>query len=104
MPVLREWRALVRRELSREYLEYVKATGIPAYRGTPGNLWALAALRDLDAERSEIVTLSLWSSLEAIGAFAGDDLDRARYFPEDDRYLLTRPERVAHYSCDGTPC
>jgi len=33
----------------------------------------------------------------AIKAFAGDDVERARYFPEDDRYLLTRPETVQHY-------
>jgi len=24
--------------------------------------------------------------------------DRARYFPEDSKYLLTRPDRVMHYS------
>lgn len=28
--------------------------------------------------------------------------DRARYFPEDDRFLLTRPERVHHYRYRGS--
>lgn len=97
MPVLREWRAEIRRALRDEYVEYVKATGLASYRGTPGNLGAAIAVRDLDAERSEIVTLSWWTDAVAIRAFAGEDIGRARYYPEDDRYLLTRPEQVLHY-------
>jgi hypothetical protein len=29
--------------------------------------------------------------------FAGADIGRAHYYPEDDRYLLTRPETVQHF-------
>lgn len=97
MAVLREWRAEIRRALKDEYVRYVQATGLAAYLGTPGNLAASVAVRDLDSERSEIVTLSWWSDTEAIRAFAGADYGRARYFPEDDRFLLTRPEHVHHY-------
>jgi hypothetical protein len=43
------------------------------------------------------VTLSWWKDNQSIVAFAGNEIDRARYFPEDDRYLLTRPETVQHY-------
>ena len=99
--ILREWRAHVRRELRDEYVEYVRRTGLAAYRNAAGNLGATIAVRDLDEERSEIVTLSYWPSLEAIKAFAGDDIDQARYFPEDDRYLLTRPDKVTHYELFG---
>jgi heme-degrading monooxygenase HmoA len=97
MPVLREWRAEIRRALKDEYLEYVKATGLASYLRTPGNLGASVAVRDLDSVRSEIVTLSWWSDAEAIKAFAGADITRARYFPQDDRFLLRRPEHVQHY-------
>jgi heme-degrading monooxygenase HmoA len=97
MAVLREWRAEIRRALKDEYVQYVKATGLAAYLRTPGNLGASVAVRDLDSERSEIVTLSWWNGTEAIKAFAGADYGRARYFPEDDRFLLTRPEHVYHY-------
>lgn len=41
--------------------------------------------------------------MEAIKAFAGEDLRRARYFPEDDRYLLTRPDHVHHYQSGAVP-
>lgn len=97
MAILRVWRAEIRRALRQEYVEYVTATGIAAYRATRGNLGASIAVRNLDAERSEIVTLSWWTDAGAIRAFAGDDIQRARYFPQDERFLLTRPELVLHY-------
>jgi hypothetical protein len=97
MTILRIWRAEIRRALRAEYVAYVTATGLAAYRATPGNLGASIAVRDLDPERSEIVTLSWWTGIEALRAFAGSDFQLARYFPEDDRYLLTRPEQVLHY-------
>ena len=97
MAVLREWRAEVRRALKNEYVAYVKATGIVGYRKSPGNLGAVVAVRDIDAQRAEIVTLSWWEDEASIRAFAGDDISRARYYPEDDRFLLTRPETVQHY-------
>jgi len=97
MAMLREWRAEIKRALKDEYVQYVKATGLAAYLRTPGNLGASVAVRDLDSERSEIVTLSWWSDTEAIKAFAGADYGRSRYFPEDDRFLLTHPSMFHHY-------
>jgi len=94
---MREWRAEIRRDLTDEYRAYVTATGIAVYKQTPGNLGALVATRDIDAERAEIVTLSWWKDEASIKAFAGSEISRARYFPEDDRFLLTRPDTVQHY-------
>jgi heme-degrading monooxygenase HmoA len=97
MAILREWRAEVRRDLKEEYVRYVTATGIAGYRQAPGNLGAVLATRDIDAQRAEIVTLSWWADEASIRAFAGSDIHRSRYYPEDDRFLLTRPEVVQHY-------
>ncbi len=41
--------------------------------------------------------MSFWRSRDDIVAFAGDDVDVARYYPEDDRFLLTRPATVDHF-------
>jgi heme-degrading monooxygenase HmoA len=97
MSIMREWRAEVRRGLKDEYVAYVKATGIAGYRRAPGNLGAVVATRNIDAERAEIVTLSWWENEASIKAFAGSDINRSRYYPEDERFLLTRPETVQHY-------
>jgi heme-degrading monooxygenase HmoA len=101
MPILREWRAEIRRAQRDEYVEYIRTTGLADYRNTAGNLGALIAVNDIDQERTEVVTLSLWSSWDAIRAFAGEPPDRARYYPHDERYLLTRPDKVKHYEAFG---
>lgn len=103
MTILREWRAEIRRAQRDAYVAYVQSTGIPDYRNTPGNLGAVVAVRDLDETRCEIVTLSWWSSWDAIRAFAGETPERARYYPEDERFLLTHPETVLHYESIGDP-
>jgi hypothetical protein len=43
------------------------------------------------------VTLSFWDSLDAVRGFAGDDVERAVFYPEDDRFLVEREETVLHF-------
>ena len=53
--------------------------------------------RDLGNGRTEVVTLSFWESMDAVRGFAGDDLNRAVFYPEDDRFLVAREETVTHF-------
>ena len=46
---------------------------------------------------THFVLTTLWDSVDAIRSFAGDDYERARYYPEDDAYLLEREPLVTHY-------
>ena len=95
--IARTWRGWVRTEDRDVYVDYVEQTGMSEYRRTEGNRGAHMLTRDLGDGRTEIVTLSWWDSLDAVRAFAGDDPERARYYPEDDDYLLEREPRVTHY-------
>jgi hypothetical protein len=54
-------------------------------------------LRRDDGDRSEIITFSLWDSQNSIRAFAGEDIEQAVFYPEDDRFLLERDLSVRHY-------
>jgi heme-degrading monooxygenase HmoA len=54
-------------------------------------------MRAAHDDRAEFVFLSLWDSEDAVRAFAGDDLLRARYYPEDERYLLFLDPHVRHF-------
>jgi heme-degrading monooxygenase HmoA len=94
--IARMWRGAVRRDDADAYAEYIANTGMAAYRSTPGNQGAWMLRRD-DGDRSEIVTFSLWDSVDSIRAFAGDDIDQAVFYPEDDRFLVERDRRVRHY-------
>ena len=104
--VVRMWRGVIRTEDRDHYVDYVERTGIEEYRATPGNRDAWTLTRDLGDGLTEIVTVSRWNSMESIRGFAGDDLDRAVYYPEDDRFLVERDDTVRHYlqrGCSNGP-
>jgi heme-degrading monooxygenase HmoA len=91
------WSGVVRTADRDAYVDYVERTGMAEYRITPGNLDAWLLTRDLGDDRTEITTVSRWESFEAITRFAGADVERAVFYPEDDRFLLERDDRVRHY-------
>ena len=95
--IARMWRGRVRTEKAAEYVEIVERTGMAGYRRTPGNVGAQLLTRDLGDGRTELITISWWSSLDDIKAFAGEDIDVAKYYPEDDEYLVDRDATVAHF-------
>ena len=95
--IARVWRGWVRTEDRDAYVAYIQETGIAHYRRTPGNRGAHMLTRDLGDGRCEVVTLSFWDSLDAVRGFAGDDVGRAVFYPEDDRFLVDRETTVTHY-------
>jgi heme-degrading monooxygenase HmoA len=94
--IARIWRGAVRAEDAAAYVAYVQETGIDGYKDTPGNRGAWALSR-LEGDRAEIVTVSFWESRAAIEAFAGPDISRAVFYPQDDRYLIDRDLTAQHY-------
>ncbi|MDQ2660616.1 MAG: hypothetical protein M3Y52_01940 [Actinomycetota bacterium] len=82
-------------------MDYIEQTGMREYRKTPGNIDAWMLTRELSGAITEIVTVSRWRSLDAIKGFAGADIERAVFYPEDDRYLVERDTTVRHYSQAG---
>ena len=96
--ILRRWSGRIRTIDQEKYLEYVLETGAGDYQRTPGNLGFQILFRDLEDASTEVTTLSWWESMEAIRAFAGSEPELARYYPEDDQFLLDRPEHVEHHT------
>jgi heme-degrading monooxygenase HmoA len=54
-------------------------------------------LRRDRGELTEFVMFTLWESLDAVRAFAGEDYETAVFYPEDDRYLVERDLTSEHY-------
>ena len=94
--VVRTWRGATRAADADAYAEYIDETGIAALAGTPGNR-GVQMWQRVESDRAEFVVVSWWESREAIVAFAGDDIERAVFYPEDDRYLVEWGETVVHY-------
>ena len=99
--IARTWRGWVATEKAAAYAAYVTETGLAEYKTTPGNQGAQLLTRDLGDGRTEILMLSWWDSLDAVRAFAGDDPTVARFYPEDDEYLVDRETTVHHYTVEG---
>jgi heme-degrading monooxygenase HmoA len=101
--IARSWRGWTDADRAEAYLDYLNRTGVPGLRGTPGNRGVYVFHRSVEGDREEFVVLSLWDDVEAIRAFAGDDVEVARFYPEDDDFLIEREWTCAHYEVAVSP-
>jgi heme-degrading monooxygenase HmoA len=94
--IARIWHGATPEDKADEFLEYVKKTGVPGLSSTPGNLGVMVFRR---AEQGQVHFLltSFWESYDAIATFAGPQIEQARYYPEDEKYLLELEPTVTHY-------
>jgi heme-degrading monooxygenase HmoA len=93
--IARTWHGRVPAAKAEAYHAYLRRTGLADYQATPGNRGVLV-LRRTEGDVTHFVLITFWDSLDAIRRFAGDDYARARYYPEDDEYLLEREPMVTH--------
>lgn len=96
MMIARTWRGVTASGDADDYVDYLRRTGFAACRATPANLGVLV-LRRKSRDRAEFVFMSLWESPDAARRFAGDEPDRAVFFPEDQRFLVEKDEHVDHF-------
>lgn len=94
--IARIWHGATEGSKSENHLHYLKKTGVPDYKATEGNL-GVFVLRRFEDDRAHFLLISLWESPEAIKQFAGAHLEEARYYPEDENYLLELEPIVTHY-------
>jgi heme-degrading monooxygenase HmoA len=94
--IVRIWHGVTPASKADAYLDYLKATGLKEYRATEGNR-GVQFLRKISAGRAEFLTVSYWESYDAIRKFAGEDIEKPVYYPEDKEYLLEFEPEVVHY-------
>jgi antibiotic biosynthesis monooxygenase (ABM) superfamily enzyme len=97
--IARVWHGATRAEDADAYAAYIGKTAVESSRALPGNRGALV-LRRVDGDRAEFETILLFDSLDDIHAFAGDDIETAVFYPEDDAYLVDRDLVVRHFDVD----
>ena len=100
--IARTWHGAVPAEKADAYFEYLSRTGIPGLKVTAGNL-GVYVLRRIEGSQAHFFMISLWQSRKDIHAFAGDDIERARYYPEDAAFLLELEPHVTHYEVLAGP-
>jgi len=93
--ITRIWHGRTKVEHADEYLQYVIGTGVADYKSVQGNL-SVELWREIDGDVCHFWTVTKWDSLESIKAFAGEDFEKAKYYPEDSKYLLEFEPTVRH--------
>ncbi len=94
--IARIWHGRTKAEDFEEYSEFLKDRAIPDYKSTEGFV-RLTFLRKLKGDEGDFVLITFWENLEVIENFAGEDYEKAKYYPEDKHYLLEFEENVTHY-------
>jgi hypothetical protein len=98
--IARLWHGRVPAAKAAAYRAFLVERAIPDYRSVTGNL-GVRILERRDGDVVHFQTLTFWSSLGAIRAFAGSDATLAKYYAEDADFLLEMEERVQHWDVVG---
>lgn len=94
--IARTWRGETTAEDAAAYVDYQTKKGIKGYRETEGNLGAVMLRRPLE-NSVEFLFISLWESLDAVRRFAGEEYERAVFYPADESFLVAKDLHVDHY-------
>jgi heme-degrading monooxygenase HmoA len=98
--IVRMWHGRVPTAKAARYRAFLNERAIPDYRSVAGND-AVHILERPDGEETHFITMTFWRDESAIRAFAGEDLTRAKYYPEDIDFLLELEPHVVHYQVVG---
>ncbi|HEX3235247.1 MAG TPA: antibiotic biosynthesis monooxygenase [Gemmatimonadales bacterium] len=100
--VVRTWRGYGAATEAQAYPDHLlqsvkpKLEQLAGYRG-------LYLLRRRDSEEVEFLVLTLWESMDAIRAFAGEQPERAVVEPEARAALVRFDQMVHHYEVLASP-
>jgi len=97
--IARAWFGKLPANRLEDYVAYVERTGVKELRETEGNRGVQVWTRK-DGDLAEIGVISFWDSAEAIERFAGKDINKARYYPEDKTFLLKLEPQLVHYKVE----
>ena len=98
--ITRMWHGRVPTSKAEAYRNFVNERAIPDYQSVEGNI-SVHILERQEGEITHFITLTFWKDRDSIKAFAGDDVEAAKYYPEDKDFLLEFEPRVVHYEVVG---
>ena len=95
--IVRMWHGMVDVSKADEYTEFMKGRAAPDYGSVEG-LKKILFLRNVEKDVAHFFLLvTHWESMESVKRFAGDRPEKAKYYPEDDDFLLEKEETSALY-------
>ena len=98
--IVRMWHGRVPGERAAAYREFLNRRAVPDYRSVPGNI-SVHILERREGAVTHFITMTFWESMESLRRFAGEDVEKAKYYPEDAEFLLEYEPNVMHYDVVG---
>jgi heme-degrading monooxygenase HmoA len=94
--IVRMWHGRVSSSKSDEYAEFMKQRAAPDYSSVDG-LQKLLFLRRDEKDVTHLLLVTHWDSMGSVKRFAGEEPEKAKYYPEDDAFLLEKEALSALY-------
>src|ERR1700704_1724883 len=94
--ITRIWHGRTNLQHAESYLHFLLTDGTKEYSETEGNL-SVKVWRQKEQDCCHFWTVTEWTDIEAIKAFAGEDHEKAKYYPQDNGILLEFEEKANHY-------
>ena len=94
--ILRHWRGLAKADRAAEYDAHLRNETFPQLRQIKGFLGGGRLKRPFQ-NGVEFLVISRWESLDAIGKFAGADVEAAVVPPKVRAMMVEFDERARHY-------
>lgn len=94
--IVRLWHGRTDTGKADAYARFMIERAAPDYGAVPG-LKKRYFLRRTDGAVTHFLLVTLWDSMKSIVAFAGPSPDKAKYYPEDDQFLLEKEKTATMY-------
>lgn len=96
MAIMRLWHGEVAIEKADEYEKFMIERAAPDYGSVEG-LIKLYFQRKNEEKKAHFLLVTLWDSLDSVKKFTGSNPEIAKYYPEDDYFLLEKEKHVSMY-------
>lgn len=94
--IVRTWHGRTALKDADAYERFTVKRAGADYSSVPGFRKLYFTRRD-EGDVAHFLLITIWDSLEAVERFAGQDPSKAKYYPEDDRFLLEKePHSLNH--------
>ncbi len=94
---MRLWHGEVSLEKADEYQRFMVQKAAPDYSSVAGLLKLSFQRRDA-SDRTHFLLMTIWDNVDSVKRFSGDDVELAKYYPEDDNFLLSKEKYTTMYN------
>ena len=96
MTIMRLWHGEVATDKADEYERFMVERAAPDY-GSVSGLLKLYFQRKDEAKKTHFLLVTIWDSMASVKKFSGENPEIAKYYPEDDDFLLEKEKCVSLY-------